>query len=186
MKKVIVFVIFCFLFSSCKAQKKFLNRLQNNVPVTIDGYLINLYGEHGVWIFQPCSDSSLSIMDAIKGQSFFVQDMTNDLGYTNLRDIYGYGVKIPVQFYDVTEKKEISGDMEYLFCRLTINPIDVPAKEHQCDYMVYYNGLKKGLSCAFFTNYVIGIEPLNPEIRKKYLQLFDDKGWQLPDWVKPR
>lgn len=186
MRRIYFILFYLVLSCSCKAQKGFLKGLQKDVPVVVEGYLINLYGEYGVWIFQPCNDSSLSIMDAIRGQSFFVQDMANDLGYTNLKDIYGFGKKLPVVFYDVKEKIEINGDMQYLFCRLTINPIDAPAKEHQCDYTVYYNGLKKGLSCTFFTNYVVDLEPLDPEIRRKYLQLFYDKGWELPNWVKPK
>jgi len=156
--------------------------MQKNIPVVMIGYVINLYGQDGVWIFQPCDDSSIFVLDAIGNHSFFVQDMINDLGHTNLRDIFGYGQTMPLTFFDGTSEKEVKGEMKYLFCRLTINPTDVSIEAQECAYMIYQKGLRKGLSCISFSNYVTELEPLDPEIRKRYLKSF--KAGSLPDWAK--
>lgn len=75
-----IWIILCCLMLSCsaKAQELLYDSLQKHVPVAIDGYLINLYGENGIWIFQPCKDKHKSLFDALDNQSFLVQDMKSD------------------------------------------------------------------------------------------------------------
>ncbi len=45
------------------------------------------------------------ILESLNCQSFFVQDMVNDLGYTCLRDVSSQGNKMIISFYDITQKR---------------------------------------------------------------------------------
>jgi len=179
-----IWIILCCLMLSCsaKAQDLLYDSLQKQVPVAIDGYLINLYGEKGIWIFQPCKDKRKSLFDALDNQSFLVQDMKHDLGYTCLQDIYELAIIMHIP-YGEAGSNELRYDIRYLYGKVTVNAADVLLKTNLCDYFLFFNGIKKGLSCMFFENYVIELEPYDSEIRKGYLQLFNDMNLPLPDWA---
>lgn len=160
--KKIVTILLCFILVSCKAQKDFFKNLKKDKPFSSKGYLFNLYGANGVWIFQPCLSAKKSILESLDGRSFLVQDMTNDLGYTCLRDTYGSGKKIAVSFYDATQKREMKDSIEYIYCKVTILPIGIPSKikSDKCDYILSYKNVQKGLSCIYFDNYVTAVVPI--------------------------
>lgn len=156
-------ILLCCVMISCKAQHFFFKNLKKNTAFSAKGYLVNLYGKNGVWVFQPCLNKKKSVLESLDNRSFFVQDMVNDLGYTCLKDVYGSGKKIAVSFYDVSQRREVKDSMEYLYCKITIHPIDIPKtiKSDKCDYILSYKDFKKGLSCIYFDNYVTAIEPIN-------------------------
>lgn len=160
-QKILIVILFC-VFIDCRAQQKVLGKLKRDTEFSAKGYLINLYGKNGVWIFQPILKETPFIFDSFDGRSFFVQDMVNDLGYTCLHDIYGTGKKIAVSFYDVTQKKQVKDSMEYTYCKITILPTGTLSKikSDKCDYIFYYKDVQKGLSCIYFDNYVTAVIPI--------------------------
>lgn len=161
----------CIASYSCKAQQQVLLKVEKDKSFTAQGYLINIYGEYDVWIFQPCIDSNVSVLEVNSNQSFFVQDMVNDLGYTFLRDARGIGKKIPLLIYDHFSKQNVKDTIEYLYCQLTINPIDSFYKVSDCAYTVKYRNIKKELGCWSLENYVTNLVPLDPKIREKYSKI---------------
>ncbi|MGN7784734.1 hypothetical protein ACTJIJ_09415 [Niabella sp. 22666] len=165
MRKKIATILLCCIIISCKAQQNFLRNLKKDQPFSSKGYLINLYGENGVWIFQPCPRAKRFVLESLDSRSFLVQDMMNDLGHTYLRDIYGSGKRIAASFYDVTQKREVKDSIEYMYCKLTVHPVGMPSKfkSDKCGYIISYGEVKKGLSCIYFDNYVTAIEPINQQ-----------------------
>jgi hypothetical protein len=174
------------LFTSCKAQNRLFEHVRKDVPLTANGYLINLYGNYGVWIFQPCKDSSIHVLDALNGTSFFVQDMENDLFLTCLKDSRGVGKRIPLTFFDESSHTEVRDTAEYLYCRLTVVPIEVPHKEDTCAYTLKHKLQIKGLACWSLTNYVKDLEPIKNAERDLYLQILRNKKRPLPEWASKK
>jgi hypothetical protein len=94
--------------------------------------------------------------------------MVNDLGYTFLRDAKDIGKKVSVLIYDHTTKKTVEDTMQYLYCKLTVNPVDSFRKVDDCAYTIKYENTEKELACWAFENYVTNLEPLDPIVRNKY------------------
>ncbi|OSZ82341.1 hypothetical protein CAP35_03475 [Chitinophagaceae bacterium IBVUCB1] len=72
--------------TSFVTQEAILSKAKKGTSITTSGYLVNFYGEYGVWVFQPCTNRNAFVMDAMNGSSFYVQDMVNDLGLTFLSE----------------------------------------------------------------------------------------------------
>jgi hypothetical protein len=182
MKALWAVCLFLYLCTPSNAQKNLLEQARFDVPFTAKGYLINLYGEYGVWIFQPCQDSSAYVLEALNGQSFLVQDMVNDLGYTWLMDSRGIGRTMVIPFYAQFSGKEVTDTLEYFFCRATINPLDTARRLDSCSYIINYNGKQKGLGCWSLASFVMDMEPLGSEERRRLLEVLHRKRYPKPNW----
>ena len=182
MRKINIFLLCICVISSCHAQQRLFKEIKTGKPYSAKGYLINLYGKNGAWIFQPSSDSLKNIINSLNGVSFKVQNISNDLGYTFFEDLEGLGNKIKVSIYDNIEKAQKTDTLMYLYCRINLEVLEAPYRLDSCTYML--TDLRKNLSCIFFQNYLTEVEPLDAEIRRKYLQLFNDNGWPLPHWAR--
>lgn len=168
---------------SCVAHNNILNRVHKDVPFVSKGYIINIYGENGIWIFQPCKDSSKFILDALNGNSFFVQDMRNDLFLNWLADSRGVSNKIPIEFYDSYFHKKIKDTLSYIYCRVKINPIERSRKLDSCNYIINYKGSDHGLACWDLTSVVMDLEPLNVGQRSRFIDILNEKGRAKPVWI---
>lgn len=174
-------ILFCCIIIGCGSSKR-MTSISKGSPYTANGYLINIYGKYGSWFFQPCSDSSKFVLDAIDNKIFLVQNIQNDLGYTFFEDLEGIGIQIPIVFYDNYRREKIADTLIYLYCRVVVEVIEVPSHLDTCNYTLEYK--KKKFPCIFFQNYLTDVEPLNLEMRRKYLQPFLEKKWALPEWAK--
>ena len=182
MKQAYLISLCLCLFTSCKAQKTFLQQARFNVPFTTKGYLIKLYGEFGVWIFQPCADSNKYVLDALDGRSFYVQDMPNHYGYTWLADSRSIGRRMAIPFFEQYSNNEVTDTLEYFYCRATINPLDTARKSDSCGYTVKYKGKERGLACWSLTSFVMDLEPLGPEERRRLIEVLRKKKRPKPSW----
>lgn len=148
------------VLTSCYTQESMLSKAKKGKSITTRGYLINFYGKYGVWVFQPCANRNTFVIDAINDQSFFVNDMVNDLGLTFLSDSKNTGKKVPVLIYDHTSKVQFTDTIEYIYCKLTIKVIDSPRKVKDCAYTIKYKQVEKELVCWSIENYVTNLEPI--------------------------
>jgi hypothetical protein len=158
MRTTYLVILLCTLLYPCKAQTGLLQGIKKDVPLTISGYLVNIYGEMGLWVFQPCNDSSITLADALGNQSFFVQDMINDLGYTYLRDIHNTGRKLPLTLYDHTYNKQLQDTIQYLYCSITILPKSTATPQPGCAYTLTIGNTKKSIACWSLDNYVTNLQ----------------------------
>lgn len=184
MKKTYCIIICVFILISCNSSHKFFNKIKIDKPFTATGYVMNLYGKFGVWIFQPCNDSNTNVLNAMNGKSFFVQDVENDIFQTSLIDSKGIGRKVPVMFYDSFLGKNIIDTLEYLYCNVTINPIEKYKTLDTCSYIMKNNSGNRKLACISLTSYVSSLQPMNVTERNKYLEILIEKNRSLPEWSK--
>lgn len=184
-KIVIIMLLNSLLLYCCKTQEAALIAAKANSPIKLKGYIINLYGENGVWVFQPCNNKNITVIGALDSQSFFVQDMINDLGYNLLSEARSIGLNsIPVNVYDISNHLEVNDTMQYMFCNVTINPLSNYKRLAECAYIILDNGNKSKFVCGAMENYVTELEPLNTDMRKKFLKYYSEHNVKLPDWSK--
>jgi len=185
MRKILCFIGLSIVFgaSKCNAQRIAWNKIKRDKPFVATGYLINVLGEYGMWFFQPCLDSSLSVMDALNDSSFYVQDIEADLGLTYLADSRGIGKRCSVVLYGDVSKVQ-PDTMEYYYCRITLNPMELPKKSKECAYIVDFGPMKKSLGCLILSSYVSEVKPLSKDERLKYLESLRRKKLPLPQWYK--
>lgn len=162
---------------SCKTSNFSIDKVKPHQLVKLRGHLYNLYGENGLWIFKEGKRNS----NNRNYNSFIVNIARHDLGYAFIEDIYGIGDKTVGQIRDKRNNKVLLDTIQHFYCQITAHPIRTGIKMDSCDYQIKIDNQFINLSCVYFDNYLVDVQPLDSLPRAKYLKALN--GF-MPGWAR--
>lgn len=173
--KVLFFItLLLFTFSYGNAQNP------KDSIVTEKGYLIFLGSD---WVFQPCSDTAISMFDAINGESFVPGTISYTFGMMIL-PVTGFGESVFLRFYSYPNGVEMHDTVYYFYCKIELNFNHFSADRiiNPCKYVLCDQDKEMELCCRYYSNTILSVEPLLDKDKSTYLSYLQEKGYPLPAW----
>lgn len=154
----------------------------SGITVRMNGYVVNVGGQI---LFQPCEDSTLSVLESLDNTSFVLEDFYGDL---YLEAIGNLGDSVFSEGRFLTDKNKYSIKILYFYCLLEVDMMFLDTSRFKVHKKPKYELTYEGntyFACGFSVdNRIKRLIPGNEKNLLLMYHYYADKGYVVPKWLE--
>lgn len=179
-KYLLTFSLFFLLIFTGKADAQ--TNYSSGITVRMNGYVVNVGGQI---LFQPCEDSTLSVLESLDNTSFPLWYFREDL---YLEAIENIGDSILVKGRFITDKSTYQIKVLYFYSSLEVDMMFLDSARFKIyqkpKYELSYNGKTYGAYGFYIDNRIKKLIPKEKKNLFLMYRYYADKGYAIPKWLE--